>query len=630
MAEKGPRAPARMVGSPITTFPTPNIVDTIEVESVDSAAGHYARLPFGTKYNDVDHGAHPKDLPDHVLCSEESGDASGIMRKRTWASTRVDQDQYNFNVSYDGNEVEFPVYTRTYVLPREGYQPLELLSPDPLDPFAFLTAEQVISEVEPAQLRSIFIKVVRIYTTLPGPILYSIEYPYGGHPSYPRITTKQKFGHMKFPDTLGTKCPIPNYTEAILVAQTIQQTEYAGVDQVQRIYDVVPLVVYAGDLLDDGISHAPSDDFGGQEEFGYSVGYMYGQQKYPFLTWKFTVPLEDYQPGHDLSLCPIPGYENLQLVSQETTGDDKQAVVFVASRRYETLPGPLIHKIDYENNNHQFPIVSTTQRVAFNQYTPGTVGAEFCNVPGYTNLALVEQHLAPTDYGVVKEDQRIFELNPSDQIISLDYDSTVDAFIQTSKQKVPTGTVPVLDPLTLEFREKPVDKYRTIQIFSKLMALPQSRVEFQTVNNWAFPTLLTGLSLTRSGLIANRGEVVWFPNTLRPVQNVPAITRITTSYHIAPPPAETIFVYATRNIVYQGIAYQFSISNVLNDSIALSVTFANDTKYGNLTEAVTFAATNPSASEYYDEIGKYKVVGCDISIWRARIYVKTVTEVILV
>lgn len=629
MAEKGLRAPTRMVGSPLTTFPTPLVEDTIEVEGVDTAAGHYARLPFGTRYNDVDHGAHPKDLPDHVLVADEASDASGIMRKRTWASMRVDQDLYNFNVSYEGNDVEFPTYTRTYVLPREGYSPLELLTPDPFDPFAFLVAEQVVSEVEPAQLKSVFVKVVRIYQTLPGPLLYSVEYPYGGFSSYPRITTKQKFAHMKFPEDLGAKCPLPNYTEAILVAQTIQQTEYAGVDTLQRIYDIVPEVHYAGDLLEDG-SRATENEYGGQEEFGYSIGYMFGKEAFPFLTWKFTAPVDGFQPAHDLSSCPIKGFEKLFLVAQETAGDDKQAVVMQVTRRYETLPGPLVHKIDYENNNPGYPILSTSQRVMASQYAPGSIAGDYCTVPGYINLMLAEQHLAPTDYANVKEDQRIFELNPSDQIITLDYDSTVDVFIQTTKQKVPAGTIPVMGDLTLEFREKPVDKYRSIQIFSKLMSLPGTRVEFQTVNNWAFPTLLTGITLQKSGLISNRGEVVFFPNTLRPVQNVPAITRVTTSYHTAPPPSETIFVLPTRNIIYQGISYQISISNVLCDAIALSVTFTNDTKYGNLTESVTFQPTNPSATQYYGEIGKYKVVGCDIAIWRSRIFVKTVTEVILV
>ena len=69
---------------------------------------------------------------------------------------------------------------------------------------------------------------------------------------------------------------------------------------------------------------------------------------------------------------------------------------------------------------------------------------------------------------------------------------------------------------------------------------------------------------------------------------------------------------------------------MLCDKIDLSVSFTNDTKYGNLSEAVIFAATNPSASEYYAVVGQYKVVGVDISIWRSRIYVKTVTEVVLI
>ena len=125
--------------------------------------------------------------------------------------------------------------------------------------------------------------------------------------------------------------------------------------------------------------------------------------------------------------------------------------------------------------------------MAANAYSPSGITAVNCPVPGYTNLVLYEQHLAPTDYGVVKEDQRIYELNPSDRIVTLDYDSAVDGFVQTIKQKVPAGTIPVLDDLSLEYREKAVDKFRTIQIQSKLTTLPPTRIEYKTVNNWAFP-----------------------------------------------------------------------------------------------------------------------------------------------
>ena len=69
---------------------------------------------------------------------------------------------------------------------------------------------------------------------------------------------------------------------------------------------------------------------------------------------------------------------------------------------------------------------------------------------------------------------------------------------------------------------------------------------------------------------------------------------------------------------------------MLNNTITLGVTFTSDTKYGGLKEQVTFAATNPSADQYYAVIGQYRTVACDITMWRGKIYVKNVSEVILV
>src|SRR4029077_14402227 len=190
------------------------------------------------------------------------------------------------------------------------------------------------------------------------------------------------------------------------------------------------------------------------------------------------------------------------------------------------------------------------------------VASDYCGIAGYTNLVLFEQHLVPADYGVVREDQRIFELNPSNVLTSYDYDSTIDTIVETKRQKVPAGLVPIIvDSHILEYREKPVDKYRTIQIASKLLRLPDARVEFKTAPNWPFPTLLTGIAIAKTALVANRSEVIWFPNTLRPIQNVPAILRTTTTYHDTPPPSTTIFVLPTRNIIYRGISFELSISN---------------------------------------------------------------------
>ena len=185
------------------------------------------------------------------------------------------------------------------------------------------------------------------------------------------------------------------------------------------------------------------------------------------------------------------------------------------TRRYETLPGPLVHKIDYDNNNPQFPILSTSQRVAVQPVCRRDVTERLLHDPRlHPPDAVSSSTSRPTDYASVKEDQRIFELNPSDKIVSLDYDSTVNAFIETIKQKVPAGTIPVFDDLTLEFREKPVDKYRTIQIYSKLTRAPRETGRIQDGQQLGLPDAAYRDPLQKSGLIANRGEVVLFPNTL--------------------------------------------------------------------------------------------------------------------
>jgi hypothetical protein len=235
-------------------------------------------------------------------------------------------------------------------------------------------------------------------------------------------------------------------------------------------------------------------------------------QKYPFLTWKFSVGKDQYMPVVDLSPCPIAGYETLRLVNQEASSDDEQSEVLRVERRYETLPGPLIHKVDFDNNEPAYPIITTTRRIAVTEYVAGTIGLDICPVAGYTQTLLVEQHLAPTEFGSVREDQRIYEINPSNVVISYDYDSAIDQFIETTRQKqIFVRVPPPLDPLVLELRQKPIDRYRTIQIQSKLVDLPPKRVEFRTVNNWPFPTLLTGIYLIKTGLIANRNEVIWYP-----------------------------------------------------------------------------------------------------------------------
>lgn len=156
---------------PVVNFPTPVIADKILNEYINTTQGSYQPLDYGTPFDAVVHNAFQGSYPNHVLVYQSPVDLDGYVVRRVWASNRVDQDSYNYSITYAESDPDFPTYTRTYVYPREGYVPLEPLSPDPEDPGALLVSEVMINETEPPELSSQYIKVVRVYETLPGPIV---------------------------------------------------------------------------------------------------------------------------------------------------------------------------------------------------------------------------------------------------------------------------------------------------------------------------------------------------------------------------------------------------------------------------------------------------------------------------
>jgi hypothetical protein len=158
-------------GKGIPSFPTPVIKDTVIVEVVNAWKGDYVPLEYGTKWDDVPHASVQGSFPDHKLISQAPNSEDGQWVKRIWANDRVDQDTYNYTIKYIEGSKDHPMYVRSYVIPRDEYQPLEDGEPDPLFPGAILT-EQETDRAE-GELDSQYIKVVRVYETLNGPVVSS-------------------------------------------------------------------------------------------------------------------------------------------------------------------------------------------------------------------------------------------------------------------------------------------------------------------------------------------------------------------------------------------------------------------------------------------------------------------------
>jgi hypothetical protein len=93
--------------------------------------------------------------------------------RRIYATDRVDQDAYNYAIKYSGGSLEHPIYIRSYVTLRSSYAPLASGSADPDNSGAVLVEEEVAPM--DGELNSLYIKVNRVYETLPGPVITSYD-----------------------------------------------------------------------------------------------------------------------------------------------------------------------------------------------------------------------------------------------------------------------------------------------------------------------------------------------------------------------------------------------------------------------------------------------------------------------
>ena len=158
----------------IQTLPTPVIDDVIITETVNAWKGDYQKLEYGTKWDDVTHGSQQGSFPEHKLVFQQTSSEDGQWVKRIWVNDRVNQDSYNYAIKYSAGSQAHPIYTRTYVVPRDGYAPIPDGTPDPLFPTALLVDEEANRTEN--ELDSKYITVTRVYETIPGPTVPTRRY----------------------------------------------------------------------------------------------------------------------------------------------------------------------------------------------------------------------------------------------------------------------------------------------------------------------------------------------------------------------------------------------------------------------------------------------------------------------
>lgn len=96
---------------PFQNRPTPEVLDSLIYEIVDSEKADFVQIPEGQYHPEV------RDFPAHRLIKEERVAWNRV--RRWWSDGFTNQDTYNYDIGYDHESATFPMYVRRYLIRRD-------------------------------------------------------------------------------------------------------------------------------------------------------------------------------------------------------------------------------------------------------------------------------------------------------------------------------------------------------------------------------------------------------------------------------------------------------------------------------------------------------------------------------
>jgi len=165
-APKQPTPRTLSPDTPVVSYPTPNTNDLFVVQDVDTRLPGYVPASYGDPHPDAQ--LYPK--LKLVYQTPLDNENNFMWVRRVYANERFNQEAYNFAIKYSSEASDKPIYIRTYLLPRATYQPIQKGTPDPVYTSATLveeSVERIKDDQTDGQTDSLFIKVTRVYETLP-------------------------------------------------------------------------------------------------------------------------------------------------------------------------------------------------------------------------------------------------------------------------------------------------------------------------------------------------------------------------------------------------------------------------------------------------------------------------------
>jgi hypothetical protein len=147
------------------------------VEKISVEKGSFSPLPLdgSITYQGRDAAKWPSTL---YLVAERPTD-DGEYCYRYWANDRsiTSQNLWNYGVTYSSENTAYPIYTRSYIVPRSQYTSVSSGSTDPVfGGTAIITKQEMAELPEDNPLRSRYVAVKVVYESIPGPLLTAQKY----------------------------------------------------------------------------------------------------------------------------------------------------------------------------------------------------------------------------------------------------------------------------------------------------------------------------------------------------------------------------------------------------------------------------------------------------------------------
>jgi hypothetical protein len=156
----------------VVSFPVPGFKNRLLRVLRDPGTAEYELLPTGTPLEECPfiRGADLEGMETGYLLTKVVPQPNSGLEEWYFLNERSNEDEYNFETSYEGEDKEYPVVTRSYLMLRSRYEALTFSDTDPKDSRLTLSAQRQARAEDPI-VDSLFVAVQRVFQRIPGKAL---------------------------------------------------------------------------------------------------------------------------------------------------------------------------------------------------------------------------------------------------------------------------------------------------------------------------------------------------------------------------------------------------------------------------------------------------------------------------